>query len=324
MDSPSHASVVVRAPSRLHFGMFSFGDPTLRQFGGAGVMIDHPLLELHVARAERDEFHGPSADRIRALVEQLRKTNWAGRLPPLRFETLAAPRPHTGLGTGTQTALAIVAAVMNLLNEPLSDAATLAQLAGRAKRSAVGLYGFLQGGLIVEAGRLPHDAVAPLAAHVDLPEAWRFVLICPRAGQGLSGENERSAFASLPAVPRALTDQLCRIALLDLVPAARSGDFAGFSEALYHFGHAAGQCFKSHQAGIYATDELAALVTRVRAAGVAGVGQSSWGPTLFTLHPSAGAAEQFVQQCRSWPDAGRYELTIAAPNRGGASVTIQD
>ncbi|MGC3966495.1 MAG: hypothetical protein QM775_03745 [Pirellulales bacterium] len=322
MASAGVNSVVVRAPSRLHFGMFSFGDPTLRQFGGAGVMIDDPAFELHVTRAERFEFIGAASDRMRTVVEALLATDWGRQLPPLKFAAASVPRSHTGLGTGTQTALAVVAAAAQFLNAPVLEAATLAQLAGRAKRSAVGLHGFLRGGLIVEVGRLPHDAVAPLAAQVELPEAWRFVLVCPRAQQGLSGESERSAFAALPPVPQSLTDQLCRIALLDLIPSARSADFAGFSEALYHFGHAAGQCFKSHQAGVYATDELAMLVARVRAAGVAGVGQSSWGPTLFTLHPSLTAAEQFVRSCGAWSDADRYEFTISAANRGGARITI--
>ena len=49
---------------------------------------------------------------------------------------------------------------------PPLDVDELAHTAGRAKRSAVGLYGFLHGGLIVEAGRLPHDAVSPLVAAV--------------------------------------------------------------------------------------------------------------------------------------------------------------
>lgn len=319
----AESTLIVRAPSRLHFGMFSFGVPTLRQFGGAGVMIDLPSLELRMMPAERFEFVGANADRLRQSVEQVRATSWGRDLPPLKIETVASPRSHTGLGSGTQTALAVVAGLRNWLKLPALGAAELAQVAGRAKRSAVGLYGFLQGGLIVEAGRLPHDSVAPLAAQVELPEAWRFVLICPREQQGLSGDSERAAFADLPAVPQSLTDQLCRIALLDLVPAARSGDFAGFSEALYHFGHAAGQCFKSHQAGVYATDELAMLVARVRALGVAGVGQSSWGPTLFTVHPSAVAAEQFIASCQAWPDAGRYEFTTAAPNRGGAQFQFK-
>ncbi|MBA4017323.1 MAG: beta-RFAP synthase [Pirellula sp.] len=310
---------MVRAPSRLHFGMFSFGVPTLRQFGGAGVMIDEPALELRISAAEKDEFLGPNQQRLRQAVVQVRATSWGRDLPPLKVETIVSPRSHTGLGSGTQTALAVVAGLRKFLNLPPLGALELAQVAGRAKRSAVGLYGFLHGGLIVEAGRLPHDGVAPLAAQVELPETWRFVLICPREQQGLSGEPERAAFADLPAVPQSLTDQLCRIALLDLVPAARSGDFAGFSEALYHFGHAAGQCFKSHQAGVYATDELAMLVARVRALGVAGVGQSSWGPTLFTVHPSVLAAEQFIASCQAWPDAARYDVTVAAPNRGGAS-----
>lgn len=315
--------LIVRAPSRLHFGMFSFGVPTLRQFGGAGVMIERPSLELRITPAGQFEYVGANADRLHRAVEQVRTTSWGRDLPPVKVATLVSPRSHTGLGSGTQTALSVVAGLRKFLSLQPLDAAELAQVAGRAKRSAVGLYGFLQGGLIVEAGRLPHDGVAPLAAQVDLPEAWRFVLICPREQQGLSGESERAAFADLPAVPQSLTDQLCRIALLDLVPAARSGNFAGFSEALYHFGHAAGQCFKSHQAGVYATDELAMLVARVRALGVAGVGQSSWGPTLFTLHPSSVAAEQFVAECQAWSDVRRYEFTTAAPNRGGARFQRQ-
>ena len=317
------ASLKVIAPSRLHFGMFSFGVPTLRQFGGVGVMIDTPSFELRITSAERFEFVGTNADRLRQAVEQVRASAWGRELPPLKVETIFSPRSHTGLGSGTQSALSVVAGLRKFLNLPALNAAELAQVAGRAKRSAVGLYGFLQGGLIVEAGRLPHDGVAPLAAQVELPDAWRFVLVCPREQQGLSGESERAAFADLPAVPQSLTDQLCRIALLDLFPAARSGDFAGFSEALYHFGHAAGQCFKSHQAGVYATEELAMLVARVRALGVAGVGQSSWGPTLFTVHPSVVAAEQFVAGCQAWPDADRYEFTTAAPNRGGAQFQFE-
>ena len=313
-----NSELIVRAPSRLHFGMFSFGVPTLRQFGGAGVMIDRPSLELRITPAAQFECVGANAERLRRAVEQVRTTSWGRGLPPVKVATIDGPCSHTGLGSGTQTALSVVAGLRKFLNLPALGAGELAQVAGRAKRSAVGLYGFLQGGLIVEAGRLPHDGVAPLAAQVDLPEAWRFVLICPREQQGLSGESERAAFADLPAVPQSLTDQLCRIALLDLVPAARSGDFAGFSEALYHFGHAAGQCFKSHQAGVYATEELATLVARVRALGVAGVGQSSWGPTLFTVHPSAVAAEQFTASCRAWPDVERYDFTTAAPNRCGA------
>jgi beta-RFAP synthase len=206
---------------------------------------------------------------------------------------------------------------------PPMTANELVEASGRAKRSAVGLYGFLHGGLIVEAGRLPHDRVSPLVAAVALPASWRLVLVCPRRGEGLSGEPERAAFATLPPVPQRVTDELSRIALLDLIPAARQADFAGFSQAVFRFGNAAGECFKRHQSGVYATEQLSGLVADIRAMGVAGVGQSSWGPTLFTLHPSAEAADRFCAAFRRRPDAEQIELTIAAPNQGGARLELR-
>jgi len=313
-------SVVVATPARLHFGMFSFGVPTNRQFGGAGVMIDGPGIRLRLRRSTADSFEGPQAARFAAAVRQARATAWGGRIPPVTIAAEASPPAHRGLGSGTQTALAVVAGLRSLADLPPMTAAELVEASGRAKRSAVGLYGFLHGGLIVEAGRLPHDRVSPLVAAVPIPSAWRLVLICPRGGEGLSGEPERAAFATLPPVPQRVTDELSRIALMDLIPAARQADFAGFSEAVFRFGYAAGECFKRHQSGVYATEQLAGLVADIRAMGVAGVGQSSWGPTLFTLHPSSDAAERFTTDFRRRPDAERLEISAATPNQGGARI----
>jgi beta-RFAP synthase len=314
-------SVTVTAPARLHFGMFSFGVPTERQFGGAGVMIDGPATRVRIERATTDRFDGPQAARFAEAVRQVRATVWGSRLPPVVIRAEASPPSHRGLGSGTQTALAVVAGLRALADLPPLTATELVEASGRAKRSAVGLYGFLHGGLIVEAGRLPHDRVSPLVAAVPLPSAWRFVLVCPRGGEGLSGEPERAAFATLPPVPQRVTAELSRIALMDLIPAARQADFAGFSEAVFRFGYAAGECFKRHQSGVYATEQLAGLVADIRAMGVAGVGQSSWGPTLFTLHPSAEAAERFMADLRKRADAERLDVSVATPNQGGASLT---
>jgi beta-ribofuranosylaminobenzene 5'-phosphate synthase len=316
-------SIVVTAPSRLHFGMFSFGVPTLRQYGGVGVMIDERRAELRITPAAEFACVGADAERLQQALTAVRATEWGRDLPPCRIEVTTAPPSHVGLGSGTQLSLAVVAGLRAWKNLPPLDVVELAHTAGRAKRSAVGLYGFLHGGLIAEAGRLPHDAVSPLIAAIQLPSDWRFVLIAPHGGVGLSGESERAAFAALPSVPPSLTEELCRIALLDLIPSARSGDFAGFAEAVYRFGYGAGQCFKSHQSGVYATELLAALVARIRAAGIAGVGQSSWGPTLFTLHPTQHAADQFVEYFKTWPGAEAYDVRVARPNAGGATISPQ-
>ncbi|MCE9605409.1 MAG: beta-RFAP synthase [Planctomycetia bacterium] len=317
---PDGKEVTVIAPSRLHFGMFSFGVPESRQFGGVGVMIDQPVTSLRIEPASVDECVGTHAQRLRQTLEIVRRSAWGSAVPPCRLSLRAAPRSHVGLGSGTQTALAVVAGLRAFAKLPPLDALELGETSGRAKRSSVGLHGFLNGGLIVEAGKLPQEKVAPLLAQTAVPGNWRFVLICPRHKEGLSGETERAAFAALPPVPTAITEELQRIALDQLVPAARHSDFATFAEGLYRFGLAAGQCFKSHQAGVYATEQLARLVERVRGAGVRGVGQSSWGPTLFSLHPSVDAAERFLDDRTLWPDAYEYDFTIARPSPAGADI----
>src|SRR6185437_12492214 len=115
--------------------------------------------------------------------------------------------------------------------------AELARSVGRGLRSAIGLYGFAKGGLLFEAGKLSSDEISPLVGRVAVCGAWRWVLLCPREETGLHGESERLAFDRLPPVPPGITDELCSLAALEIMPAAATGDFSRFSDALYRFGH---------------------------------------------------------------------------------------
>ena len=63
--------VEINAPSRLHCGMLSFGQPAMRQFGGVGAMIDQPGLRLRISPAERFAADGLFSERVRATAEQL-------------------------------------------------------------------------------------------------------------------------------------------------------------------------------------------------------------------------------------------------------------
>ena len=131
----AESSVFVRAPGRLHFGMFSFGVPTLRQYGGAGVMVDRYATELRITPSDRFECVGRDAGRVRQVLESVRATDWGRDLPPCRLDVAAAPPAHVGLGSGTQSALAVVAGLRCAMRLPPLDVVELAQTAGRAKRS---------------------------------------------------------------------------------------------------------------------------------------------------------------------------------------------
>src|SRR5262249_28107580 len=127
--------------------------------------------------------------------------------------------------------------------------------------------------------------VAPLVCRHDFPKEWRVLLATPRHEQGLAGISERAAFVQLARqVPNAVeTEALCRIALLGLVPALLERDLAAFGEACFEFNRRAGLLFKASQGGEYRSPESAELVATLRQFGVRGVGQSSWGPTIFAI-----------------------------------------
>jgi len=312
------ASITVSAPSRLHFGLLSFGGLQPRQYGGAGVMIRQPGLVLRATAADQFQAVGPLSERAAVFARRFAESRLGGQLPRCRLDVLEAPPQHVGLGLGTQLGLSVAAALAGWAGLDALSPAELATSVGRGRRSAVGVYGFCHGGMIVEAGRLAEQALSPLVARIVLPAEWRFLLVRPGDPAGLSGAAEEQAFDTLPAVPPEVTARLCQELLQELLPAARAGDFDTFSASLRRYGYEAGLCFASRQGGAYASPRLAALAERMRRLGVEGVGQSSWGPTLYAVLPSEAAAQRFAEELRA--DDQALELLITEPAATGALV----
>lgn len=315
------ATVEVTAPSRLHFGMFSPGQPGRRQFGGVGAMIDRPGLRLRVSRAEQFCVCGPLAERAAAFARRWAAAELSGDGPRCRLEILNAPPQHVGLGVGTQLGLAVAAGLSVFCQGSTRRAVELAGQVGRGKRSAVGIHGFEQGGLIVEDGKSPSEGVAPLVERRALPAPWRFVLLRPEVPAGLFGSQEQDAFAALPPVPGRVTAQLRHEVCEAMLPCLEAQDFAGFSESVYRFGRTAGECFSAVQGGPYNGRVLSELVERIRDLGVRGVGQSSWGPTLYCLLPDQPSAEALLSRLR--PQISELPMTyeLAAPCNTGARIS---
>ncbi|REJ69705.1 MAG: hypothetical protein DWQ31_03640 [Planctomycetota bacterium] len=299
-EAGSDLEVIVETGARLHFGLLAFGQRHGRQFGGVGAMIDGVGFRLAVSPAEslqvvdRSET-GSWSPRIESTVARYVAAESLTAPPPCRIEVIAAPRPHTGLGSGTQLGLAVAAALDRYRGCPVRDIEELAAVSGRGQRSAVGAHGFVQGGLLFEEGKLPGEMLSPLAERVALPDEWRFVLFSRDAVEGQSGTAEQESFARLPPISGEVTARLRSEIVESMLPAARQGDRAAFGESLDRYGSTAGACFAAAQGGVYASAESARLVERLRTAGVVGVGQSSWGPTIFALAANAGEAETIVE-----------------------------
>ena len=315
MTSPP--TLHVTAPSRLHFGMLSFGQPSVRQFGGAGVMIAQPELRLTIAPDERLAVEGPLAERATMFLERLaRNAAWFPREPRCRILVESAPPRHAGLGSGTQLGMALAVGLSRFFGAPNQSAAELAPAVGRGRRSAIGAHGAMRGGLLVESGKLSCDELGPLICRVELPEAWRFVLVTPPGETGLSGEAEQRAFDSLPPVPTGTTAALCRELIAELLPAAAAADFDRFGESLYRYGRLAGGCFMARQGGVYASAAVKRLVERCKESGARGVGQSSWGPTVYALCANQSSAEQLVERLRASCDAPATAIITPPCNQG--------
>lgn len=314
------AAIHVIAPSRLHFGLMNFGGDSSRQFGGVGLMIDEPGMRLRISSAAGFTASGPLADRITTFARRWQAYHRLEALPDCRVEVLSAPREHAGLGVGTQLGMSIAAGLSRFVGLPEQTPVELAASVGRGQRSAVGAYGFVLGGLIAERGKFKGEPVSPLDCHLRLPACWRVMLICPQDAVGLASDDEVQAFSRLPPVPEAVTSELARIAREQMLPAAARGDFDAFAQSVYDYGRLSGECFTSLQGGPYNGPRLAAIVAKLQALGITGVGQSSWGPTIFALLPTEESAASLRARIIDADEMRSCDITISAISRTGAHI----
>lgn len=232
---------------------------------------------------------------------------------------LEAIPPHVGLGSGTKLALAVTAAMCALAGRS-PDPPEMARMAGRGARSAVGLWTFALGGLVVEGGRRRgSDAPAPLLVRHAMPDAWRCVLAIPAAKPGLSGGAEEAAFEHLRPDP-ARSAEIAQIVLTGLLPALVERDLAEFGTALTRLQRLVGDSFASAQGGTF-HPRAAPLVDALLRHGAAGAGQSSWGPAAYGL--AGGEAEGREIARRLEADVGPGGRIEVVPfDNAGARVEV--
>jgi beta-ribofuranosylaminobenzene 5'-phosphate synthase len=188
-------TVRVEAPARLHMGMLDAAGGPVRRFGGLGVALSRPAAVVEASPSDDVSAEGPDAERALAVARRCREA--LGLAGGAQVRVLEAIPPHVGLGSGTKLALAVTAAMAALAGQTPEPAA-IARAAGRGARSAVGLWTFVLGGLVVEGGVRPGvEQPAPLLARHAMPDEWRCVLVIPEAEPGLSGRAEEEAFGRL-------------------------------------------------------------------------------------------------------------------------------
>ena len=80
------------APSRLHFGLYGFGSPERRQFGGVGAMIDSPQTHLQAWSTAAFQASGPLAE-THTPASQVSASRRSDETKPKAEPACHAPHP---------------------------------------------------------------------------------------------------------------------------------------------------------------------------------------------------------------------------------------
>ncbi|HEX5619497.1 MAG TPA: beta-ribofuranosylaminobenzene 5'-phosphate synthase family protein [Solirubrobacteraceae bacterium] len=303
--------VRVEAPARLHLGMLAVAGDGGRRFGGFGVSVCRPAVVLEAERA--DELSAEGADAERALAFARRSREALGLAGGAHLRIVEAIPEHVGLGSGTKLALAVTRALAALEDRDI-DAPGLAGAAGRAARSAVGMWTFALGGLVVEGGHRPGvERPAPLLARHPVPDEWRAVLVVPAAEPGLSGGAEVEAFGRLVPAPER-SAAIAQLVVTSLLPALVERELDEFGAALTRIQELVGDSFAAAQGGRF-HPRAAPLVDALLRFGAAGAGQSSWGPTVYGVVGSEAAGRELARRMEDEVGDGSVDV-VPFDNRG--------
>jgi len=306
---------VVEAPARLHFGLLDLRGGMGRRFGGIGAPAPAVSARVIVSPASEvvAEGHGAErgADFARRFLASHRISGGA------RIVVERSIPAHAGLGSGTQLGLSIARALAELYRVAATPE-DLARAVGRAKRSAVGTWTFAGGGFVVEGGRrLGHDDdVGPLLARQPLPSSWRCVLAVPDSAPGVSGAMEAQAFAELPVPDERDVERVSHLVLMGMLPSVIEGDLETFGAALSEVQEINGRWFSHAQGGMFAPGPSAEIIRLMRDSGAPGVGQSSWGPSVYAIVDGDDAAASLSKRIRDRYDHRVSVYAGAFPSAG--------
>ncbi|MFZ2074345.1 MAG: beta-ribofuranosylaminobenzene 5'-phosphate synthase [Methanoregula sp.] len=325
--------VIVRTPSRIHITLLDMNGGLGRVDGGIGIALDAPSILLEAQASPSLEVHGCDR-RTEALVRDsaesvLARIHAGGSVSLTVREHFPT---HIGLGGGSQIAIATARACMELYGKTLPTA-ELARIVGRGGTSGIGTAAFDHGGFIIDGGHrfgpgcektgfAPSSASKgvqppPVLVRHEFPGDWRILLAIPALLEGASGTREQEIFRTCCPVPVDEVRMLCHEVLMRMLPglAERDLDLFGTSvNAIQELG------FKKVELAIQPR-EVTGLLDTMRAAGAAGAGMSSFGPTMYAITDTGmqeieRAAKAFMQEI------GGGTTIITSARNSGAAVRI--
>ncbi|ASJ06837.1 beta-ribofuranosylaminobenzene 5'-phosphate synthase family protein [Thermococcus pacificus] len=306
--------MIIRTPRRLHMGLIDPAAVFGRRFGSLGVALEGGY-EVRVTEGERMEIVAEGEDRetIEAVLKKMNSAYETG--VNYRVEVRKAIPRHVGLGSTTQLSLAVAVGIARLsgLKIPVEE---LAKTLGRGKNSGAGIYAFAHGGFVIDGG--VREDIPPLIFREDFPEDWAFLLVIPGLRPGFDEEEEKPVMAGV--VGRAdVAMEISHRILLGLLPALNERDIRTFGEHLSAIQRLVGKHFEAYQGGEFREDVK--LILGFLAEKTYGVGQSSWGPTVYGLIRKGEFQRLSAETHDFLKDHGlKASVELGIPKNSGADV----
>ncbi|MDO5846128.1 MAG: beta-ribofuranosylaminobenzene 5'-phosphate synthase [Methanocorpusculum sp.] len=318
-------------PSRIHIALIDLNGSYGRVDGGIGLTLENPGFVLSMMPDDKGvsiEF----ADRQTPEAVQAEYTKKITRAAEnilaccpsdegYHFTVHQTYPTHSGLGSGTQIALATGKLMTEAAGRHLTSV-ELARIVGRGGTSGIGVHGFDLGGFIVDGGHskkekasfMPSSASKAnppvLLGRYEFPEDWNILLVLPKDGLCLNGSAELNIFQTCCPLPRNEVEQMSHLIFMNLIPFMIEKDIEGFGWAIDRIQETA---FNKVEFQLQ-PPHITAARKRMQEAGAYGVGLSSLGPTLFTVYDDTNAS--IVAEIEEALGDSAAILTTKAQNHG--------
>jgi beta-ribofuranosylaminobenzene 5'-phosphate synthase len=325
--------VIVQTPSRLHLTLIDMHGGSGRVDGGVGITLDEPGILLEMRQSQVLEVIGcdtMTRERVMDTARRVLNSLHAGGNVSVTVRNHYPP--HIGLGSGSQMMLAIARGISEIYNRPRT-VKELALLVGRGGTSGIGTAAFEFGGFIIDGGHgfgkngektdfRPSAASRgvrppPIIARYDFPKDWKILLAVPNLPAGASGIKETDIFRTSCPVPVEEVRILSHEILMRMLPGLIEKDlelFGSSVNAIQSLG------FKKIETGLQ-PKEIPELIRKMRSAGAACAGMSSFGPAVYAIGDSDMRAVEREARLYMNNHAGGTTLITSARNRG-AQVRI--
>ncbi len=292
----SSSSIYIEAPARLHLGFLDLEGSLGRRFGSIGLTLNDIATKILVRPSEQLRVIGDPSGRIQKYAKKF--ISHKGLVSNCEIEVVDQILEHSGLGSGTQLAIAVGSAIAKLYRLDCTTAEIAVSL-HRGARSGIGIAAFDHGGFLVDGGRNPDSQVPPIISRLEFPSNWRVILVLDLAQRGIHGQDEHASFANLPSFSAQNAADLCRMVMMQILPAIKEQNIGVFNQGIYELQKCIGEYFASAQGGRYTSASVAEANAYLESLGVKGVGQSSWGPTGFAFVDSETHAHTLLRKLQA-------------------------